>query len=565
MFFRLHLPKVALLSFAAVLLTVYFVAASRLPGLAQARHTKPNIVFILTDDERLDDVRYMKNLQELVIKNGVTFKNYCDTVSLCCPSRTSILRGQYAHNTGVETNGGTNGGFGVAHERGLENSTIATWLHDHGYATALFGKYLNRYPGQAGATYVPPGWDNWAVSVKGNPYSEYNYQLNENGKLVDYGNSPKDYGTDVYAQKALQFIRMSAKEKKPFFVYLAVYAPHGPATPAPRHVGMFADVGVPRSPAFNQSDVSKMPQFIQRLALLSDEEIASTDRYHGKRLASLQAVDEAIANIYKTLEETGTLANTYIVFVSDNGFHLGEHRMRRGKQTAYETDIHLPLFVLGPGVKAGRVVEDVVGNIDLAPTFAEIAGFTAPDFVDGRSLLPFLEGTSKPRDWRQCYLVEHWAVSRKGPSGGLGRRRLQGSAPATANGAVQIAPAQAGNTIEEETIEGAQPEAMPAQPNSIGESPGNGIGPRGRRRQARAGREFGGIPELHAIRTRNALYTEYVTGEREYYKLDIDPSEISNCATTTNAVETGAYFDRIGALKASSGKNVRQLESAPLK
>jgi len=562
MFFRLNFARIA----TAFLFSMVFLLEGELPVLAQARHSKPNIVFILTDDQRLDDVHYMKNLQERVIKNGVTFKNYFDTVSLCCPSRTSILRGQYAHNTGVKTNTPPNGGFEVAYGTGIEKSTVASWLHDFGYSTALFGKYLNGYPGPAGPDYIPPGWDNWAVSVHGNPYSEYNYRLNENGKQVDYGATPQDYGTDVYAGKALKFIADSAKAKKPFFLYLAVYAPHGPATVAPRYEGMFADVQVPRSPAFNQSDVSKMPRYIQRLPLLSEEEITSADRYRGKRLASLQAVDEAIGKILKTLEETGELANTYVVFTSDNGFHLGEHRMRRGKQTAYDTDIHLPLYVLGPGVKAGKVVDELVGNVDLAPTFAELAGASTPEFVDGRSLVPFLRGgATKVSNWRQCYLVEHWG------GGGarqraLRRRQMQASAavtgPATANSASPATP-KPSETVEEEAIEGSQPEAMQTQPKVSEQTQVAALGPPGRglRRRARAGREFGGIPEFHAIRTANSLYTEYVTGEREVYKLDHDPSEISNLATAGSAQESGPYFDRITALKASSGKNARQLES----
>jgi arylsulfatase A-like enzyme len=533
------------LAFCISLLLVIFLTTTltaNLPVLAQGPHAKPNIVFILTDDQRFDDVQYMKNLQELVIAHGATFKNYFDTVALCCPSRTSILRGQFAHHTGIETNTSPNGGFAVAHANGIENSTIATWLHQHGYKTALFGKYLNGYPRSAGPEYIPPGWDNWAVSVKGNPYSEYNYRLNENGKFVDYGTEAKDYGTDVYAQKALEFIRNCAKDKEPFFVYFAPYAPHGPATPAPRHLGMFTNTTVPRSKAFNQPDVSKSPQFIQNLPLLSDHEIAGEDAYHAKRLSSLQAVDEAIASIHKTLEETGTLSNTYIVFTSDNGFHLGEHRMRRGKQTAYETDIHLPLFVAGPGVKAGKAIEALVGNIDLAPTFAQMAGASVPDFVDGRSFLPLLTG-STPKDWRQSYLVEHWE------SGG-GRhkdrralrkhRQVSATATATNTGATKTDP----EIMEEETIEGKTPEAQ-TEPNSE-EMKENNTAP-GDRRQQRLAAKKGtrGIPEFHALRTSNAVYVQYVTGEREYYKLDSDPNEISNCAPTATAGEIDPYFDRI--------------------
>jgi len=523
------------------------------PAMTQEHQSKPNIVFILTDDQRLDDVRYMKNLQELVITRGALFYNYFDTVALCCPSRTSILRGQYAHHTGIKTNGGPNGGFDTAHATGIENSTIATWLQQRGYKTALFGKYLNGYPRFVGAEYIPPGWDNWAVSVKGNAYSEYNYRLNENGKFVDYGNEEKDYGTDVYAQKTVDFIRNCAKEKQPFFVYFAPYAPHGPATPAQRHLNSFAHTPVPRTKAFNQADVSKSPQYIQKLPILTAEEVASEDNYHSKRIASLQAVDKAIANIHKTLEETGTLSNTYIVFTSDNGFHLGEHRMRRGKQTAYDTDIHLPLYVAGPNIKAGKTVEAIAGNIDLAPTFAQMAGATTPDFVDGHSLLPVLTG-SMPKDWRQSYLVEHWGGEgkRKGQKG-MRRKNLQVSATATNGDAIP----PTSDTIEEETIEGKEPEAQvqtqapsnnpEAQSDTKANPNAAKTNASGKMRRQRMGAKnvSRGIPEFHALRTKDALYVQYVTGEREYYKLDSDPNEISNCADTASAKELDPYFDRI--------------------
>ncbi|MGH9549246.1 MAG: sulfatase family protein, partial [Terriglobales bacterium] len=276
---------------------------SAIPAASAKEHEKePNIVFILTDDQRLEDINHMPKLKQFLIDEGMSFSNYFSTVSLCCPSRATILRGQYGHNTGVMTNGGSNGGFETAHRLGLENSTIAVWLHEHGYKTALIGKYLNHYPGTMGSSYIPPGWDVWDSSVGGNPYSEYNYTLNENGKLVQYGNKPEDYGTDVYAHKALAFIKTCAEEKKPFFLYLAFYAPHGPATVAPRHEGMFADAKIPHTSAFNEKDVSTKPNFIQKLKPLSAKEINGEDAYYGKRLRSLQAVDEAIESVYNTLK-----------------------------------------------------------------------------------------------------------------------------------------------------------------------------------------------------------------------------------------------------------------------
>jgi len=447
-------------SLLALLVVMAFFSCS---PLFAANQSHPNIVFILCDDQRLEDITHMPKLNHLIVDQGMLFSNYFSTVSLCCPSRTTIIRGQYAHNTGVLTNGGSNGGFSTMHSLGVENSTIATWLHDGKYKTALIGKYLNHYPGNLGPSYVPPGWDYWASPVAGNPYSEYNYTLNENGKQVKYGITPEDYGTDVYAKKAIGFIKDCAQQKKPFFLYLAFYAPHSPATAAPRHEGMFADARVPRSKAFNEADVSKKPQYIQTLPALSDGEIAGTDAYYGKRLRSLQAVDEAIENICKTLDETELSEQTYVVFTSDNGFHLGEHRMRRGKQTAYETDIHLPLIVRGPGVRAGSKADQLAGNIDLAPTFADLAGAKTPDFVDGRSLAPILHGEkTAEKNWRKVFLVEHWQVAR---AAHLRKSPATGGSSNPPGASTEERPVTPGNNSSEKSRDGSAP--LSASPTSI--------------------------------------------------------------------------------------------------
>ena len=199
-------------------------------SLAPTKH--PNIVFLLTDDLDVHEMAYMPHVRQLLTDKGVTFSHYYVSDSLCCPSRTTILRGQYAHNTGVKSNGDLNGGFQTAYKLGIEKSTIGTWLRDAGYRTAYIGKYLNKYPATAKLTYVPPGWDLFASAVGGDPYSEYNYTLNQDSYVSTYGDKPNDYGTTVYVDKAEQFIRRTAG--KSFFLYLNVYAPHQPATPAPQ-------------------------------------------------------------------------------------------------------------------------------------------------------------------------------------------------------------------------------------------------------------------------------------------------------------------------------------------
>ena len=378
------------------------------PALALAAERPPNILLIVADDLADADVAYMPQVKSLLVDGGTSFSNYFVNVSLCCPSRATTLRGQYAHNTHVWTNYKDDGSFVVFHKRGEEKSTIATWLQDRGYRTAHFGKYLNIYPFTATRNYVPPGWDEWHTPVHGSAYLQFNYTLNENGKLVKYGEQPEDYGTDVYTNKAQEFITKAAKANQPFFAYLDYYAPHQPAIPAPRHLDLFPDARMPRTPAYNEADVSDKPQYIRELPLLNQQKQSKIDWLYQKRLRSLQAVDEGLVSLYRTLKATNQLDNTYIFFTSDNGFHLGQHRLPVGKETAYEEDIHLPLFIRGPQVTAGKKIEQIVGNVDLASTFADLAGAKIPDFVDGRSFASlFLSGLPTPKSWRQVFLLQH--------------------------------------------------------------------------------------------------------------------------------------------------------------
>jgi arylsulfatase A-like enzyme len=352
----------------------------------------------------------MPNVQSLLVKRGITLKNFFISLSLCCPSRATILRGQYAHNHGVHTNAPPTGGFPVFRVRGNEDSTVATWLQAAGYRTALFGKYLNGYPPilpiDTGPTYVPPGWNEWFSSFGIAAYQEFGYDANENGTVESYGNDPQDYGVDVIARKATDFILHGAPAADPFFMYVAPYAPHGPSTPAPRHAALFPSATAPRSDSFNEADVSDKPAAIRDLPLLRQAGQTAIDAEQRQRLRSLQSVDEMVGQLVSALQQTGQLDNTYIFFTSDNGYLQGQHRMS-GKEVAYEESIRVSLIVRGPGVPAGETRDELSGNTDLAPTFADIAGAGAPDFVDGRSLLPLLM-SRPPEAWRRAFLVEHW-------------------------------------------------------------------------------------------------------------------------------------------------------------
>jgi N-acetylglucosamine-6-sulfatase len=345
---------------------------------------KPNVVFVYTDDQREDDLANMPKTRELVRDAGATFENSYATFPLCCPARATVLSGLYAHNHGIWSN---RSGFNEFKD--YEDDSVAVTLDEAGYRTALFGKYINGY---SNASHVPPGWDEWAA-LSGEPKAGaeyYNYQLSENGEAVRYGESEEDYLTDVLSDKAEEFIGSSASQDEPFFAYVAPQAPHNPAIPAPRHKGTLEGLSSPRSPSF---DVGR--ETAKRIDLL-----------HQKRAESLLAVDEMVARIAKTLEEAGELDNTYIMFASDNGFMMGEHSIEYGKVVYYEESAGVPLLIRGPGIAPGTFVEELVGNTDFAPTWAELAG-TSFQAGDGRSIAPLFDGGEEV--WRNQLLLENFS------------------------------------------------------------------------------------------------------------------------------------------------------------
>jgi N-acetylglucosamine-6-sulfatase len=455
-----------------------------------------NIIFILTDDMAFHDLEFMPKVKKLLIEEGTTFSNYFVTNSQCCPSRASILRGQYVHNHGVKSNGA---GFARFYQLGNESSTIATWLKTAGYRTGYMGKYLNGYPHQRNMRYVPPGWDEWYGAVGGAGYTQFDYRLNENGKLVKYGRSAADYLTDVIARKTVSFIHQAVEKRKPFFLHLAVFAPHEPSTPAPRHRGLFGDAKAPRTASFNEKDVASKPGYIRALPLLDQKQIQEIDQIHRKRLRSLQAVDEMVQTIVETLQQTGELDRTYIVFTSDNGYHLGQHRLFQGKQTAYEEDIRVPLVIRGPNVPAQRSVKHLAVETDLAPTFAEWASVIPPDFVDGRSLEPLLK-KSLPQlgEWREGILIEH-----------------------------QPGPEPHMSWFEEFLFRTKEKPQLTA---------------------------------YQAVRSERYLFVQYKSREREFYDLVNDPDQLSNIVAKVDPRIIKAYALWLNQLRKCKGADCRKAE-----
>jgi len=372
---------------------------SILAPAAQAAPARPNIVIVLTDDLSWDLVAFMPEVQRMM-REGTTFTNYFVTNSLCCPSRASILTGEFPHDTGVLNNTPPLGGWEAFRDGGAEEETFVVDLKKAGYRTAFTGKYMNGY--RTGAP-VPPGWSNWAV-MTGGAYDGFNYVMNLNGRRARYGQRRQAYVTDVITRRAREFTTRVARADKPFLLTLAPFAPHRPYTPAPRHAFAFPGLRAPRTPAFGARN-EVPPAWLDRPPLTPEQE-AGIDRDYRLRAQSVLAIDEGIGALREQLEQRGEARNTYVVFTTDNGYHMGDHRLVNGKMTAFDPDIRVPLVVVGPGVPRGQMVDELTANIDLAPTFLRLARLPVPARVDGQSLVPFLRGR-RPRAWRESILIEH--------------------------------------------------------------------------------------------------------------------------------------------------------------
>lgn len=379
---------------------------------------KPNVVIILTDDMDFSLLPGMKYTNELIAQQGASFTNYFVTAPLCCPSRASMFRGQYPHNTNILEN---SPGFKNYYRNSREEESIAIWLTRSGYRTALMGKYLNGYPIAAGENYVPPGWTDWHAFFHHDPDDDeggyyFNYEMNENGKVNHYGFAPEDYSTDVLKRHSIQFINDSISGRDPFFLLISLTAPHGPSISAPRHDGLLGVLEYPQKPSFLTDDITLKPAIVFEIATVPGEEfdIYDANEFFRKRSETLLAVDEMVFEIVQTLEQNGQLDNTYIIFTSDNGFHLGEHNFSGGKDLPYTEDIKVPFLMRGPGIPANTTVTHLTANIDIAPTVVDIANGQTADFVDGRSIISLLQ----PQDttdsiWRDALLIEAGYTNRE--------------------------------------------------------------------------------------------------------------------------------------------------------
>ena len=414
---------------AAAFVAVLATGSLASPAAAAKRH---NVVMVMTDDQDFRSMPVMPKTQRLVGDRGATFDNAIVSFPLCCPSRATFMTGQYAHNHGVKWNFFPQGGYTLL----KQDETLPVWLQRAGYRTIHIGKFLNE-TGERDPTEVPKGWTDWMGGVDPSTYDYFGYTINFNGKPKTYGREPKDYSTDVFAGLASKAIHRAVRAGKPFFMNVAPNAPHTisvasharmegtPAVPAPRDAKVFADAPLPDWPNFDEADVSDKPTALATFftwPMPEAEKQSLTEHYRG-RMGSLLAVDDLVARVVKALKREGVYGDTDIIFTSDNGWMLGEHRLRDPvtesglpsgvKYFPYEGAARVPLMAAGPDFPKGRIVRGAVVNADLAPTIADIANAKPKLAEDGRSLVPVAHKPSLVA--RRGVLLETFENPRKAP------------------------------------------------------------------------------------------------------------------------------------------------------
>jgi arylsulfatase A-like enzyme len=439
-------------------------AATAAPGTPP-----PNFVVILVDDQAMNTFKpaYMPRTFDDIVDQGTWFKNGIAAPPLCCPDRAGILTGEYPHNHGVFTN---DPGYPDLRQK---RNTLPVWLQRAGYSTGLVGKFMNHYTDTVGVT-PAPGFDSWFGMME--PFRHYtDYNVSDNGKLVHFGDARSDYSTDVFTQRANQFLRNRSHSSAPFFLWLGYQAPHGQsrstispclksaAPPDSASVRAVEHIPLPRPPSFNEADMSDKPRAIRGRPRLSHEKIQYIEDNWHCALAAMGEVDKGVDSVMQELEDDGEADNTIVIYVSDNGFFFGEHRLPNEKSAIYEPALNVPFAVrVPPAYRRGSRVPTspaVVTNQDIGATLIAYAGQYLGHRVrtcaragrcrrmDGRSFAPLVGGSGK------------W--------------------PANRGALVEI---------------------------------------------------HSGVNIYHAIRTPQYAYSELKTGERELYDLHADPFELHNKA-----------------------------------
>lgn len=484
---------------------------------------RPNIVVITLDDMRADDLRWMPLTRALIGDAGVTFEHAYSSYPLCCPARASFLTGQYTHNHEVWSHQEPYG-FQVLRD----TETLPVWLQREGYQTVFLGKYLNGYgvqpapDGSDSRLYLPPGWSDWQGALDGGPgpghplaggtYRFFNTTLNDNGT---FALAPGVYQSDAFATITEQVVAEQAATAGPFFLWANYVAPHhgqpreaddpGPVARDDGEVTEFQTTARPprwrntldeeltAAPgAAGEPDVSDKPFFLRTLPPLNEAEQAGLLETARQRAEALAATDEAVARTIAALEASGELDETLVVLTSDNGYFLGEHRIRQGKTLPYEPALNVPLLARGPGIPAGEVRSDPFATVDLAPTLLEAAGVDVDQPLDGTSLLGVAR--TGDRGWVRGVLTE------------TGPRR---------------------------TVANLDESGPPLE-------------------MRRGGRES--LSYSTGVRTARYLYVEHADGFRELYDMESDPGQLVNVVDDpAYAEDVAALAKVVGQLRLCKG------------
>ncbi len=428
------------------------------PAPRQARG-KPNIVVVMADDMRADDLRWMPRVRSLVAKQGLSFENSFSPYPLCCPARASFLTGQYAHNHHVWWHEAPEGYAAFD-----DSSTLATSLKRAGYRTGFVGKYLNRY-GTARSRvsqrpsykYVPRGWDDWRAAIEnphrdgihGDTYDYFDTPFNVNGRIDNRYRGR--YQSTVIGDFSTAMTKRFSRTRKPFFMYVNYVAPHHGGPREPGDVGALRDskgnrqsyvsparprsvwgrfdrqirrgAGMPKNGGPSERKIGDKPRFLRRYPEPSPRERAALRNVSRQRAESVYVMDRNVARLIKQLKKSGDWSDTVFMFTSDNGYYLGEHRKRYGKVRAHEPSFRVPFVVTGPGMRSGQKRYDPITTIDVSASILDLARAKAPHRPDGASRVATMLGGD--RGWITPIVNEATNVEgRKGRSRGFHDRRV---------------------------------------------------------------------------------------------------------------------------------------------